>query len=151
MMPAIRILLVDDHQLIRRNLCNLLATDPEFNVISQASSGFEAVRKAQECQPDVILLDVSIPDLNGLHAAPLIKRTAPDAEILFVTQYDNPFFVRQAFAAGARGFLIKSDAGAELLTAVRTVHLKKRFISRSINKAALNLAPEQPVLPASSD
>jgi DNA-binding NarL/FixJ family response regulator len=120
MMPAIRILLVDDHQLIRRNLCNLLATDPEFNVISQASSGFEAVRKAQECQPDVILLDVNIPDLNGLLAAPLLKKIEPDAEILFVTQYDNPFFVRQAFAAGARGFLTKSDAGAELLTAVPT-------------------------------
>jgi DNA-binding NarL/FixJ family response regulator len=78
------------------------------------------VRKAQECQPDVILLDVNIPDLNGLLAAPLLKKIEPDAEILFVTQYDNPFFVRQAFAAGARGFLTKSDAGAELLTAVPT-------------------------------
>jgi two-component system nitrate/nitrite response regulator NarL len=70
MMPAIQILLVDDHQLICHNLCNLLATGSEFNVISRASIGFEAVRKAQECQPDVILLDVSIPDLNDFMRPP---------------------------------------------------------------------------------
>lgn len=150
-MPAIRILLVDDQQLIRDSLFNLLATDPEFEVISQASSGFEAVRQAQEGQPDVILLDVSIPDLNGLQVAPLLKKIAPDAEILFVTQHDNPFFVRWAFAAGARGFLTKSDAGTELLTAVRTVHLKRRFISRTIDQVALNLAPEQSIRASSSD
>lgn len=142
-MAAIRILLVDDHQLVRNNLRNLLATEPDFIVVSEASSGFEAVRKAEECQPDVVLLDVSIPDLNGLQAAPLIKKVAPDSEILFVTQFDNPFFVREAIAAGARGFLTKSDAGAELLTGVRKVHLKRRFVSRSIATGALTAETEQ--------
>lgn len=128
---AIRILLVDDHELVRRNLCRLLS-EPEFTVVSEAASGFEAVRMAQEHQPDVVVLDVSIPELNGLQAAPLIKKTAPAAEILFVTQFDNPFFVRMAFAAGGRGFLTKSDAGAELLTAVRAVYSKREFVSKSI-------------------
>lgn len=93
--------------------------------------------QAQECQPDVVLLDVSMPELNGLQAAPLVKKVAPDTEILFVTQYDNPFFVRQALAAGARGFLTKSDAGPDLLTAIRAVHMKREFISRGIRKAAV--------------
>lgn len=150
-MAAIRILLVDDHQLVRNNLRNLLATDPEFVVVSEASGGFEAVHKAEEYQPDVVLLDVSIPDLNGLQAAPLIKKVAPNTEILFVTQFDNPFFVREAFAAGARGFLTKSDAGAELLTGVRTVHLKRRFVSKSIATGAFAEAEQQNVAkPAAS-
>ena len=143
-MAAIRILLVDDHELVRNNLRNLLATAPDFTVVSEASGGFEAIRKAEEFQPDVVLLDVSIPELNGLQAAPLIKKIAPNTEILFVTQFDNPFFVREAFAAGARGFLTKSDAGADLIAGIRIVYLKRRFVSRSIATGALTAEAEQP-------
>jgi DNA-binding NarL/FixJ family response regulator len=151
-MAAIRVLLVEDHELVRSNLSSLLASNLEFAVVSEASSGFEAVRKAEECQPDVIVLDISIPDLNGIQAAPVIRKIAPHAEILVVTQYDCPFIVREAFAAGARGFLTKSDAGSELLTAVRTVHSKKKFVSRSIGTAGLSteVAKKNAANPAAS-
>ena len=135
-MAGIRILLVDDHEVLRSNIRRLLAVDSDFSVVSEACSGFEAVRKAEEHQPDIVLLDISIPELNGLQVAPLIKKVAPTSEILFVTQFDNPFFVREAFAAGGRGFLTKSDVGAELLTAIRTVYLKKEFVSHSVGNAS---------------
>ena len=128
----IRILVVDDAQLVRKRLCLILAEHPEFQVVAEASSASEAIEKAKQYQPDVVLLDIAMRELNGLHATPLLKRVASQTEILIVTQYHNRFFVREAFAAGARGFLRKSDAGAELVTAVTDVFSKKTFISKSL-------------------
>jgi DNA-binding NarL/FixJ family response regulator len=133
---AIRILVVDDHAIVRHALCALLGAEPGMEVVSEASDGLQAIRKAEEYQPDVVLLDVAIPEINGLHAAPLIKRAAPDAEILMVSQYEDRFFARHAFAAGARGFLTKTHATAELVGAVRQVFAKKRFVSTSTNADA---------------
>jgi DNA-binding NarL/FixJ family response regulator len=123
---------VDDHELIRRNICGLLTTQPDLSVVCEASAGHEAVRKASEYQPDVVLLDIGLPDLNGLLAAPLIKKAAPKAEILIVTNNESSFFVREALGAGARGFLCKSQLSAELIPAVREVHARKQFISKSL-------------------
>jgi len=142
-MAAIRILVVDDHELVREHICSLLTTEPDLEVVCDASGAFDAIRKAEEYQPDVVLLDISIPELNGLQAAPLIRKVAPKAEILFVTAHDNPFFVREAFAAGARGFLTKSQISAELLNAVRMVNLKRKFVSSNINSAVLKTATER--------
>jgi two-component system nitrate/nitrite response regulator NarL len=110
----------------------MLGEHPQVNVVAEASSPLDAIEKAKHCQPDVVLLDIVMPELNGLLATPLLKNVAPQAEVLIVTQYDNRFFVREAFAAGARGFLAKSDAGTELLQAVTDVFSKKRFVSRSL-------------------
>ncbi len=132
-MNSIRILVVDDHELVRRGICNLLSLEDDLHVVGQASSGYEAIRKAEEYQPDVVLLDISIPELNGLMAAPLIKKFAPRTEILMVTNHDNPFFVREAFVVGARGFLIKSDIAQELIRAVRQVYSKKKFVSKNLD------------------
>lgn len=153
-MTTIRILLVDDHELVRRNIRDFLAPEPDLDVVSEASSAYEAVRKAEACQPDVVLLDIGIPELNGLQAAPLIKKVAPNTELLFVTAYDNPSFVREAFAAGARGFLSKIDIGYDLVSAIRMVHLKRQFVSRSLTNLATNVALQQQSLTkpsASSD
>lgn len=131
-MPVIKILIVDDHELIRRYIAGILATECDFDVVGQAGDGMEAVRRAEECQPDVVLLDIGLPGLNGLQAVPLIKRVSPKAEILMVTSHDHPFFVREAFDAGARGFLAKSDVAAELINAVCNVHLRKQFLSQTV-------------------
>ena len=131
-MSVIRVLIVDDARLIRERLRLMLGENPEVKVIAEASTPFDAIEKAKHCQPDVVLLDIVMPELNGLLATPLLKNVAPQTEVLIVTQYDNRFFVREAFAAGARGFLAKSDAGTELLKAVTDVFSKKRFISRSL-------------------
>jgi two-component system response regulator NreC len=131
---VIRILIVDDARLVRERFCLMLGVQPEFQVVAEASSVWEAIDKAKLHQPDVVLLDISMPELNGLQAIPLIKNVAPQSEILIVTQHDNQFFAREAFALGARGFLRKSDAGAELLKAVTDVFSKKRFVSKTLQR-----------------
>ena len=131
-MSVIRVLIVDDVRLVRERFSLMLREHPECFVVAEASSAWEAVEKAKQYQPDVILLDISMPELNGLQAIPLIRNVAPQTEILIVTQHDNRLFAREAFAAGARGFLRKSDAGAELLKAVTDVFSKRRFISKTL-------------------
>jgi DNA-binding NarL/FixJ family response regulator len=136
-MDSIRILVVDDHEILRRHICTVLGTQPGLDVVAEACSGPEAIQKAEQHQPNVVLLDISIPEINGLMAAPLIKKVAPSAEILIVTSHDNLFFVREAFAAGVRGFLIKTDISSDLIPAVRQVHLKRQFVSKKLRAAAL--------------
>jgi DNA-binding NarL/FixJ family response regulator len=131
-LPGIKILIVDDHELIRRYIAGILATTCDFDVVGQAGDGMEAVRRAEQCQPDVVLLDIGLPGLNGLQAVPLIKRVSPRAEILMVTSHDHPFFMKEAFDAGARGFLAKDDVSNELVAAVGDVHSRKRFVSRRL-------------------
>ena len=128
-MQRIRILVVDDHELVRRAICDILDRHSDLQVVGDASDGNEAIRKAEEYQPDVVLLDISIPELNGLQAAPLIVKAAKNTEILIVTNHEQPFVVREALEAGARGFLLKSDIAREMVTAIRQVHQKKRFVS----------------------
>jgi two-component system, NarL family, response regulator NreC len=136
---VIRILVVDDAELLRRAICRALSARPECQVVSEVSNVISAIEKAKEHQPDVVLLDISLPDLNGLQAIPLIKKVAPRSEILIVTQHNNRFFVGEAFAKGARGFLNKSDLGAELYEAVIEVLLKKRFLSTSVRAQKFGL------------
>jgi DNA-binding NarL/FixJ family response regulator len=135
-LQRIRILVVDDHEIVRRCICEMLAGGSDIEVVCDASDGYEAVRKAGEFQPDVVLLDISIPELNGLQATPLIIQAAKNAQILIVTNHDQSFFVREAFGAGARGFLLKSDIPGELEAAIRQVHLKQRFVSRTLKESS---------------
>jgi two-component system response regulator DesR len=120
-------------------MCTVLGTETDLQVVGQARSGFEAVHQAGEYQPDVVLLDLNLPELNGLLAAPLIKRAAPGAEILVVTSHHSMYFVRAAFNAGARGFLSKSDIYPELVLAVRQVHAKRRFVGKNSGAVAADL------------
>jgi len=134
-MPVISVLVVDDIQLIRDRLSAILSESSEVVVVGEASNGWEAVEMARKHQPDVVLLDISMPELNGLQAAPLIKQAAPAAQILMVTQHNSHFFVRAAFAVGVLGFMEKKDAGTELLKAVKDVFSKKTFVSKGLQFA----------------
>jgi len=131
-LPVIHVLVVDDMQLIRERLSAILSDHSEFVVVAEASNGWEAVEKARRYQPDVVLLDISMPELNGLQAAPMIKNAAPATQIVIVTQHNNHFFMRAAFAFGVLGFLDKKDAGTELHKAVNDVFSKKTFVSKSL-------------------
>jgi DNA-binding NarL/FixJ family response regulator len=131
-LARIRILLVDDHELIRRNIRRLLAAQPDFDLVGEAIDGRDAISRAGEHQPDIILLDIGLPEINGLAALPLIRAAAPAAKVLMVTNHDDPNFARASLAGGASGFVTKSDVSAQLAFAIRQVHANETFLSKSI-------------------
>jgi len=110
----------------------MLDENPQVRIIGEAADGLEAVQKAEDFQPDLILLDSDLPKLSGLEAARQIRLTAPKSKILFLTQDLDPAVVQEAFSLGARGYVIKSDASRELLSAVRVVILGKQYVSRAL-------------------
>jgi DNA-binding NarL/FixJ family response regulator len=124
---TIRILVVDDHPIVRQGLKTLLEGHSGWEVIGEASDGAEAVEKARNLSPDVMVLDVTMPRMNGLEACRLIRRHSPDMEILFVTQHDSPQMMREALEAGARGYVVKSNAARDLLAAVEAVSQHRVF------------------------
>jgi|SRR5271155_2256067 len=126
---TVRILVVDDHELVRRGVVSLLTAKPNYEVVSEASDGLTAVEQARALQPDLVLMDMTMPLMNGLEATRMIRKVAPHAEVLVISQYDSNSMVQEAFNAGARGYVLKSEAGKDLLTAIATVCEHKQFIS----------------------
>jgi DNA-binding NarL/FixJ family response regulator len=124
---TIRILLVDDHPIVRQGLKTLLEGRKGWEVIGEASDGVEAVEKAKNLNPDVMVLDVTMPRMNGLEACRVLRKQAPALEILFVTQHDSPQMMTEALEAGARGYVVKSNAARDLLEAVEAVSQHKVF------------------------
>ncbi len=124
---TVRILLVDDHPIVRQGLKTLLEGRLGWEVIGEASDGIEAIQKAQDLTPDVMVLDVTMPRMNGLEACRVIRQKAPGLEILFVTQHDSPQMMREALDAGARGYVVKSNAARDLLEAVEAVSQHRVF------------------------
>jgi DNA-binding NarL/FixJ family response regulator len=124
----IRVLVVDDFELFRRFLCCTLEETLELRTIVEASDGVEAIELAQALQPDLILLDIGIPKLNGIEAAWRIREVAPQSKILFVSQESSVDAIQTAFRAGASGYVFKMDAGNELAIAVNAVLRGERFV-----------------------
>ena len=124
---TIRIVLVDDHPIVRQGLKTLLEGHTDWEVIGEASDGAEAVEKARDLSPDVMVLDVTMPRMNGLDACRVLRRQYPALEILFVTQHDSPQMMREALEAGARGYVVKSNAARDLLAAVEAVSQHRVF------------------------
>jgi DNA-binding NarL/FixJ family response regulator len=131
--PFIHLLVVDDHPDVNRILCRLLQREPDFSLLGEAQTGAEALQKATDLRPDVILVDLSLPDMSGLDLTKKLREVEPSAEVLIVSDY-NEGEIDKAFAAGARGYLLKSDAGIELATAVRTVNKKEQYLSMKLRE-----------------
>ncbi|MCL4827565.1 MAG: response regulator transcription factor [Caldilinea sp.] len=120
-MTRIRILLADDHAVLQAGLEAMLNAEGDMQVIGTAGDGHAAVRQAALLQPDVILLDINMPGINGLDALEQIRQQTPASRVLILTMHDDAHYLRQAMAAGAAGYVLKQSAGKELLTAIRTV------------------------------
>ncbi len=131
-MTSLRILLADDHEVVRQGLRAILLTQPDWSICGEAANGREAVEKAIALRPAVVILDLSMPELNGLEAAKQIHLAAPQIEVLVLTMHESEALVRQLFAAGARGYLLKSDAGKDLVRAVEQLSQHKLFFSSQI-------------------
>jgi len=129
-MTSRRILVVDDSEPYRKFICSNLAERPELQIVAEVSDGLRAVRKADELQPDLILLDIGLPSLNGIEAARRIGKVSPESKILFVSQECSPDVVQEALWAGACGYIVKTDAGSELLDAVNAALRGEQFIGR---------------------
>jgi DNA-binding NarL/FixJ family response regulator len=126
--PLIRVLVVDDFEPFRRLVAKVLQRQPELQIICEVSDGLEAVQKAEETQPDLVLLDIGLPNLNGIEAALRIRELSPKSKILFVSQETSTNVVHGALASGGSGYVLKMNARNELLTAVNAVLGGKRFV-----------------------
>lgn len=120
-MPLIHLMLVDDHQVVRTGLKSFLETQPGFKVVAEASTGREAIDLAMQVRPDIILMDISMPDMDGLEATRQLKQLWPGCIVLALTVHDNKYYFMEMLAAGAAGYLTKQAASDELVQAINTV------------------------------
>jgi DNA-binding NarL/FixJ family response regulator len=132
MLKRVRLLLVDDHAIVRHTICALLAEEPTLDVISQTASGEEAVGKAKELQPDVVLMDISLPGISGIEAARQIREVSSKSQIIFLSQHDSIQMAKAAFKVGGHGYVSKIDAAMDLLKAIRAVREGVRFVSQRL-------------------
>ncbi len=118
----LKVLVVDDHRLVREGLISLLRLNPEIEVVGEASDGDEAVGKARSLKPDVVLMDISMPGMNGITATRLIKKDLPETKVIMLTMLDQEGYVYEAVKAGATGYLLKNTGLEELVKAIKEVH-----------------------------
>ena len=132
-----RVLIVDDHAFIRRGVQTILHPFPEWEFCGEAENGKEAIRMADQLKPEVIIMDISMPGLNGIEATRAIRKSQPDVKIVLLTLHDSSELLRIAFRAGARGYLLKTDAEQELVKALTVVLGEGAYISPRIDNDAV--------------
>lgn len=136
-MKKIRILLADDHTILRDGIRNLLDEEPDMEVVGEAEDGREAVQLAQQLKPDVVIMDIAMPLLNGVEATRQIKRDHPQCQVLVLTMHDDEEYIRQVLEAGALGYVLKYAAAGELFGAIRAVHRGEAVLSPAITRLVI--------------
>lgn len=137
-MAQVRILLVDDHAILRAGLRLLIDNQSDFTVIGEAESGQQAIMQTKQLQPDVILLDINMPDLDGINTLPSLKKLAPASKVLVLTMHDDASYLRKALDAGASGYVLKRAVDTELILAIRAVMRGDKYIHSAMTQKLLN-------------
>ncbi|MEM9629716.1 MAG: response regulator transcription factor [Pseudomonadota bacterium] len=142
---SVRVLLADDHELVRDGIRARLLKVPDLEVVGEATNGRDAVSLAQDLRPDVLLMDVSMPVMNGLEAATEIRRCCPEIAVLILSVYDNPEYVRGVVQAGARGYILKDISAAEMITAITSVASGGYYFSSAVGPTLVGASTSAPV------
>lgn len=137
MLGALRIVVADDHEIVRQGIRALLQGHPGWEVCGEAANGREAVEKTTQLKPDIVILDIGMPSLNGLDATRQILHDDPQAKVLILTMHESEQVVREVLEAGARGYLLKSDAGRDLTAAVEALQRNKTFFTSKVAEMVL--------------
>jgi DNA-binding NarL/FixJ family response regulator len=137
-MKRIRILLVDDHAVVRQGFKMILAEQPDMEIIGEAGNGREALKLAESLKPDIVVMDVAMPELNGIEATRRMGEGAPHARVVALSMHKDSVYVREILRAGARGYLLKDSVAADLVSAVRSVAQGEGYISPQVSNAVLD-------------
>ena len=130
----IRILSVDDHPLVRKGIASIVANEPDMQIVAEAANGMEAVEAYRDCRPDVVLMDLRMPQLDGVSATKAIRKEFPEARIIALTSYDGDQDIYKAIEAGVRGYLLKEMVHTEVVTAIRRVHEGGRLMAPEVSE-----------------
>jgi DNA-binding NarL/FixJ family response regulator len=139
----VRILIVDDHAVVRRGVRALLQPSPDWEICGEAENGQDAIRLAEDLKPEIIIMDLSMPVMNGLQATRAIRQSLPQIKVVLFSLHTSSELVRSIFMAGAQGYVLKSDAETDLLTALETVHNNKTYVSPAIDPGLVSRVLEQ--------
>jgi len=142
----IRLLLADDHPIVLDGIKSHLRAQPEFEVVGSACNGHEALEKARNLLPDVVVMDITMPEMNGLEATAHLRKQVPDAKVLILTMHDSKEYIAQMIRMGARGYLLKDGSPAELVRAIKTVHSGEVFFTPPVSRMIVEEMVEVPVL-----
>ncbi len=134
----IKVLLADDHTIVRKGIRSLLDAEEDIEVVGEADNGREAMEKAEESQPDLVLMDHTMPIMNGLEATRQIRQRYPDIQVLILTMHTNEEYLFQFLQAGAAGYLVKESAPNELVAAIRAIHRGDSFLSPTVSRAVID-------------
>lgn len=137
-MTELKILIADDHELMRRGVRSLLESENNLKVVGEASNGQELMKKAQESKPDVIVLDIAMPLLNGLEATRRLKKMLPTTKVLILSMHDSEQMARSVLDAGARGYITKTDAARDLVLAIEALRRNKTFFTSRVDQLVLD-------------
>ncbi len=134
----IRLLLADDHPIVLDGIKSHLASQPDFEVVADAANGLEAIRKAKLVLPDVVLLDINMPNMNGLEAMGHLRKQVPNARVIVLTMHDSKEYIAQIVRLGARGYLLKDCSPTELVSAIKAVHSGEVYFSPAVSKVLVD-------------
>jgi len=137
---SIRVLVADDHAIVREGLCMMLENQPDMDVVGRAANGREAIQLVDKYEPDVVVIDISMPELNGIEAIQQMLPLHPQMKVVVLSIHETKPYVYRALKAGAKGYLLKETAGLEVLEAVRAVHRGERYLSQRISELLMDAA-----------